>query len=269
MVRFNNTIVLLALAISHSNAKIHEVSGGRRNQEDLTGNQEELTGNQEELEHTGGRQYGGRRRHGARNGGAFGGKLSGLSGGSPLPVDSEVVQQLVEEHGDDAAQDALYLLEGGLARSPWASLDLAISTWKDNLEVSSQDCSSQQVDLPLCSWNLRGEPGVWVCRSLFNPLTGERESRNACVHPAFSYSTIDACGACAADATDADTPAADGETTPSSSTIATCTCACTSARGQAGIGISVLGAIELCYPESMSNTAINTFDFVSCTECAV
>jgi hypothetical protein len=244
-----SAIVLLALAVSHSNAKIHEVNGGRRNQEELT---------------TGGRRHGGRRRHGARNDGAFGGKLSGLTGS--LPVDTEVVQQLAEEHGDDAVQDALYLLEGGLARSPKASLDLTISAWKDNLEASSQDCSSQQVDLPSCSWNLRGEPGVWVCRSLFNPLTGVRESRNACVHPAFSYSTIDTCGACAADAVD-ETPATDGETP--ASTIVTCTCACTSARGQTGIGISILGAIELCYPESMSNTAINTFDFVSCTECAV
>jgi hypothetical protein len=243
-------IFLFAVSISYSDAKILDQAdhidfhGGRRDQES-----------------TGGRRNGGRRRRpgrgGARTGGVFGGKLNGLVGS--LPIDSESVQQLAEEHGEAAVQNVLSLLEG--LAGPKASLDLAISTWKDNLEASSQDCSSQQVALPACSWDLRGEPGIWVCRSLYNPVTGVRESRNACVHPEFSYSSIDTCGACAAD----ESSATDGASPPA---IATCTCSCTSSRGDAGIGISVLGVVELCYPEVLSNTAVNTFDFVSCTECA-
>lgn len=242
MVR-STAIFLLAVAMSYSDAKIHEINGV------LRGDQ----GDRRNQEHTGGR--GRRRRPGRGNGGVFGGKLNFTPMGS-LPIESESVQQLAEEHGSAAVEQLLSFLEGGLA-SPKASLDLAISTWKDNLEASKQDCSSQQVDLPSCSWNLRGEPGTWVCRSLYNPVTGERESRNACVHPEFSFSAIDTCGACVSD-----------ESSATPSTIAICTCACTSTRGESGVGISVFGGvIELCYPEAMSNTAVNTFDFVSCGEC--
>jgi hypothetical protein len=138
--------------------------------------------------------------------------------------------------------------------NPENGLQTMLSEWLGALQMEDLGCGTQdQSALPDCAWNLQGEAGVWVCRSIYNPGTGVRESINACAHPQLSFATLDQCGACPVEA--------------NAPEIVECTCPCTTNNGETGVGLNVMGFMERCYAAGIVNTAVNSMPFVDCTTC--
>jgi hypothetical protein len=89
-------------------------------------------------------------------------------------------------------------------------------------EFISSGCNS--VD-PTCSYNRKGDEGVWVCRTIYSPWTGEETSTfSACIDPEMGLSVdgqlVDVCGCC------------DDNTCPTQ-----CTCECETSDGSAGFQV--------------------------------
>jgi hypothetical protein len=157
----------------------------------------------------------------------------------------QVIMSLVQSGGDGG---------GNGITNPENSLQTLLSEWLGALEMTNLRCGTQdQSTLPVCAWNLQGEAGVWVCRSIYNPETGVRESVNTCAHPELAFATLDQCGACPAET--------------NAPEIVECTCPCTTTNGETGVGMNVMGFMERCYAAGIVNTAVNNMPFVECTTC--
>lgn len=76
-------------------------------------------------------------------------------------------------------------------------LEDAITDWLGSEVFEEKDCrSTLPDDVPECAYNINGDAGVWICRTLYNPLDGSKQESTACAVPKFTLKNNDVCGSC-------------------------------------------------------------------------
>lgn len=139
---------------------------------------------------------------------------------------------------------------GGDGRREGGVLKGFMEGWLEDLTLGELSC-----DVPLepeCAWNLRGDAGVWVCRTLYNPFTGEPSSETDCVNPEWTVATTDICGFC------------------EGFTPEVCECPCETRLGEEGVLVELTkpngNVTERCFETSKAVTAVNRLEEISCKE---
>jgi hypothetical protein len=118
------------------------------------------------------------------------------------------------------------------------ALGAFIAGWTSSIEYGGLSCplsGSNTSDEPACAATPNGDLGVWVCRSLTNPFTGESQSLSVCADSNHTIVAVDKCGCC-------------GGSCPQ-----VCECTCTTPFGDEGVRVAMIGtmmgevaAIEVC-----------------------
>ena len=125
-----------------------------------------------------------------------------------------------------------------------------VSEWMTEEVFGNLNCTSAG---PTCAYNLEGEKGVWVCRSLRNPfmLNSEPVNQTLCSPANFSFVDNDTCGSC------------DG-TYPTP-----CTCSCDLEATNDGVLVTLDGSsTEQCVNKAWATSSLVSFDSFQCvTEC--
>ena len=116
-----------------------------------------------------------------------------------------------------------------------------------------KDCSVENAGAPVCAYNWAGDEGVWVCRTLYNTLTGKPMKETICAPPEFTLKDNDVCGSC------------DG-TYPEP-----CNCDCDLNNGmdQSGAGTYVeLGPTTQCVDSKWATGNVGRFELECQEQCA-
>jgi hypothetical protein len=125
----------------------------------------------------------------------------------------------------------------------------ALEDWFGDEIFADLNCSAAE-NAPPCAYNVDGDEGVWVCRTLFSPFDGNTTNMTHCAVPKYTFQNNDQCGSC------------DG-TYPT-----LCTCTCTVDTAGDGVYITIDGGVEVqCVNAKWANNALNRFG-VACAECA-
>jgi hypothetical protein len=120
----------------------------------------------------------------------------------------------------------------------------AIEGWLQDEVFEELNCVAA-TNAPDCAYNVDGDLGVWVCRTLFSPFDGNTANMTHCAVPQYTLQNNDKCGSC------------DG-TYPTP-----CTCACTVDTDGDGVYITREGD-QACVNAKWANNALNRFDTVAC-----
>lgn len=126
-----------------------------------------------------------------------------------------------------------------------------VSEWLTEDVFGNLNCSEPAG--PTCAYNLEGDEGVWVCRSIKNPfkLDSDPVNRTLCSPPNFSFVNNDQCGSC------------DG-TYPTP-----CTCLCDFQGTGDGVLVTLDGGTSReCVNADWATGALVSFDSLRCvTAC--
>lgn len=131
----------------------------------------------------------------------------------------------------------------------------ALDEWIKEEAFGELNCTKPE-GAPTCGYNIDGEEGIWICRTLYNPFRRNEETKvTHCAVPRFTLKFNDECGSC------------DG-TYPTP-----CPCACdTNGNGfDDGVYILVEGepSSKQCVNSRWAVTAVLRFDKVICaTDCS-
>ncbi|GAX10947.1 hypothetical protein FisN_2Lh477 [Fistulifera solaris] len=125
-----------------------------------------------------------------------------------------------------------------------------VSQWMTEDVFGNLNCTSAG---PRCAYNLEGDEGVWVCRSVRNPfkLNSEPVNETLCSAPDYSFVDNDKCGSC------------DGiYPTP-------CTCSCDFQATNDGVFVTLDGSSKRqCVNKAWATSSLVSFDSFKCvTEC--
>jgi hypothetical protein len=140
-----------------------------------------------------------------------------------------------------------------LVNGTQSPLQDAIEDWLQDEVFEDLNCVAPD-NAPPCAYNVDGDEGVWICRTLYNPLKlGISANTTHCAVPKFTLQNNDQCGSC------------DG-TYP---TPCTCTCDVDTAGAGDGVYITIEGEQEKqCVNAKWANNALNRYNTVACvTEC--
>jgi hypothetical protein len=142
------------------------------------------------------------------------------------------------------------------------ALGAFIASWTSSIEYGGLKCplsGANTSDEPACAANLNGDLGVWVCRNLANPFTGESQSLSVCADSNQTIETVDECGCC-------------GGSCPQ-----VCECQCTTPFGDDGVRVAMNGtvmgeeaAFEVCMDSKFAVGIVGTSgSVISCvTNCS-
>lgn len=130
----------------------------------------------------------------------------------------------------------------------------AIVGWVGDEIFADLNCTAP-ANTPACAYNLDGDEGVWVCRTLFNPFKrsgGDEDAQKTthCARPGFTLKDNDVCGSC------------DGAYPEP------CTCKCTADGITDGVLVK-LNQIEgaQCVNAKWATSALNMFKVLECAAC--
>lgn len=125
-----------------------------------------------------------------------------------------------------------------------------VSEWMTEEVFGNLNCSSAG---PKCAYNIEGDEGVWVCRSLSNPfkLNSEPVNQTICSPANFTFINNDKCGSC------------DG-TYPTP-----CTCSCDFQATKDGVLVALDGSpSRQCVDKGWATSSLVSFESFKCvTEC--
>jgi hypothetical protein len=127
----------------------------------------------------------------------------------------------------------------------------AIEGWLQDEVFEELNCAAS-TNAPPCAYNVDGDEGVWICRTLYNPIKlGTAANMTHCAVPKFTLQDNDQCGSC------------DG-TYPTP-----CTCPCDVDTAGDGVYITREGEQDKqCVNAKWANNALNRYNTVACvTEC--
>jgi hypothetical protein len=168
-----------------------------------------------------------------------------------------------DDYQDDyGGMDDLFHMIGSVPVGAMNAMFALFANWSTSVDYGDLECPASGTSNnggPTCASNLNGEVGAWVCRSLFNPFNGERQSITLCADANMTIGAVDVCGCC-------------GEACPQ-----VCECPCTSPDGEEGVRVwlnaTMMGESEpweVCMDSAFAVSIIGSVnDTLSCvTNCS-